>query len=216
MAEWRKDHPLEQAIALPAEIVYAGFTVLWSANKRVIATVILISFCGLLRIGEALGLRKQAVVFLPPLKPSSVVLLLGKTKRGQDDQVELRNLVVIQALMHIVPEATGSSNDRLFDVSFSTFCRYLLRTLELLGLDAARVRSHSLRRGGATELYRAGLELESIIVFGRWASERSARLYIKAAEPTLLRARSSMTGAQWRNVLVLGQLAGDVVAASRQ
>lgn len=216
VAEWRKDRPPEQAVALPAEVVYAGFVVLWSANRRAVATVMLVAFCGLLRVGEALGLRRQMIIFQPPERPSSAILLLGKAKRGHDDQVELRNPVVIRALQCAVLTWSNSPNDLLFDVSYSTFSRYLMRTVEVLGLDASRVRSHSLRRGGATELYHAGLDLDSIIVFGRWASDRSARLYIKAAEPTLLRSRSALTGAQWRVVVMLGQLAGDLVAASRQ
>jgi hypothetical protein len=47
--------------------------------------------------------------------------------------------------------------------------------------------SHSLRRGGATELLRLGVSLPDIMLHGRWLSARSAREYLRRGDVAMLR-----------------------------
>ena len=54
-----------------------------------------------------------------------------------------------------------------------------------LELEAGYV-FHSLRHGGATHDYLAGVPLEEILHHGRWASVASARHYIQAGRALLM------------------------------
>lgn len=87
----------------------------------------------------------------------------------------------------------------------------LVRAVGVLGINTTLVKTHSLRRGGATELYRSGVDIASIVVFGRWASEHSARVNIRGAEPTLLRARSALSERQWRQIVLLSEASGALI-----
>ena len=45
-----------------------------------------------------------------------------------------------------------------------------------------------MRRSGATELIRCGFDWGSILLFGRWASDKAAREYILGGEVVILQA----------------------------
>ena len=47
-----------------------------------------------------------------------------------------------------------------------------------IGLSGARIVFHSLRHGGATELFQSGMPLDNIAHQGRWRSLTTARRYI--------------------------------------
>lgn len=73
--------------------------------------------------------------------------------------------------------------------SYGRVSRVMRAILNDFGLDGYEWRSHSLRRGGATALAEAGVHFNDIQVFGRWASESSAREYIRRGCTALLRLR---------------------------
>ena len=61
-------------------------------------------------------------------------------------------------------------------------------SVKSLGYDPEVARPYSLRRGGATALFRKGQTFTQIAEHGRWASEASCREYINdaAAELSLM------------------------------
>eukprot|EP00974_Lingulodinium_polyedra_P069368 6717226-Lingulodinium_polyedra.AAC.1 len=59
--------------------------------------------------------------------------------------------------------------------------------MQQLGFAELHVTTHSLRRGGATHLLMLGADLGSIMLRGRWASERSAREYLRRGQLAVLR-----------------------------
>ena len=185
---WRRGHPPVQAVALPGEVVNAMFALAWLTGDRLMGSLFLVCFAGLLRIGEGLLLRRRQLVFTAP-RGDAVIIMLGRTKRGVDDKVELTNPVVVEAL-RLAAAAVRDDSARLFPFGYDAARKALQSYAAALGIDTPGLRTHSLRRGGATELYRKGVDLGTIIIFGRWASERSARLYIKGGEAALLRTRA--------------------------
>jgi hypothetical protein len=56
--------------------------------------------------------------------------------------------------------------------------------LKSIGIDGNRFGAHSLRAGGATDLFRAGVYYPTIKKFGRWKSD-SALLYFRDQEETV-------------------------------
>ena len=64
--------------------------------------------------------------------------------------------------------------------------RRALRHLILrCGLDPNEYKPYSLRRGGATHLYKIIGNMSSVIERGRWASVKTARIYVQEAEAML-------------------------------
>ena len=50
---------------------------------------------------------------------------------------------------------------------------------------------HSLRHGGATRMHLQGFSVEDIMLRGRWAASKSARIYIQTGKALLLDLRVS-------------------------
>ena len=68
--------------------------------------------------------------------------------------------------------------------------------------------SHGLRRGGATQLLMEGHALPSIMLYGRWLTERSCREYLHRGEVSILRMRPSHGSNTWRRVDLLAHSLG--------
>ena len=62
-----------------------------------------------------------------------------------------------------------------------------------LGLSKKKYHSHSLRRGGATRLLFALVDVDAIMSIERWASLKTCRGYLKIGEALLGQVRTSMT-----------------------
>jgi hypothetical protein len=67
------------------------------------------------------------------------------------------------------------------------------------------VRSHTMRRSGATALLMRGLDFPSIALYGRWASLSACKEYLKVGEVGVLRLRNTLTADQWAFHLKLAQ-----------
>lgn len=175
---------------------------MWATERREIGLAALTCFCGLLRVGELLKLKTRDVL-LGPLNDPAVILLLGTTKRGRDERV-----VMVNALLHrafgIVLKQRGR-NDSAFGLTYFTFRTWFLRAFRALGLPSEGLRSHGLRRGGPTELANRGCPMLNIVEYDRWASENSARDYIRRGQSSALRVRAQMDNARWRYVTVLAE-----------
>ena len=198
--EIKKSHPAEQAPALPEMGAYAIVVILCMWSKHACAGAILICFCGAMRINEVLRLRIADVVLpLRPNMPRAVVLLLGATERGTEERVVLTHPAVVWFMVmyyHVFCSKRGEQ-ERFFVVSYTTVAKWLWRASYLIGLGYLNLRTHSCRRGGATALLLHGLDLPTIALFGRWASERSCRLYLRRGEVMAIRLRSQVPEEYW-------------------
>ena len=123
-----------------------------------------------------------------------LILLLRKTKTGQpdSDKVILSNPRVVQWMHRFVAVRKA---DQLFAVKSVEINQLLLAAARSFGYAEVRFTSHSLRRGAATELALQGWGLASIMQAGRWASERSCKLYIMKGEVMLLRLQARIATA---------------------
>jgi site-specific recombinase XerD len=75
-------------------------------------------------------------------------------------------------------------SSRLFPCE-SKFYKYFKSACADLGLSEAYV-PHSLRHGGATHDFMRGVPLEEILHLGRWASIKTARIYVQQGRALLL------------------------------
>ena len=188
VAGWSLDRPAQQALPLPRQAALAVTVLLTAAGQPGAGLAVLLCWCGLLRIGEALRLKISDVHVLG----AEVVLFLGITKRGVAERVVLANVEVVRFIALYLGRRGGCPHERMIVLSYTAFAHWFAVGLRALGLREP-YRSHSLRRGGATALLLAGVPLSGIMLHGRWASETSCRLYIRPAEVVLLRSERAWT-----------------------
>ena len=107
----------------------------------------------------------------------------------------------------------GAPDERLLDCGYTTCQRWLQRACHRLGMVGQHWASHSLRRGGATALMRAGCSWPSLMAFGRWRSARSAREYARQGEAAQLEAEDAVDGDVRRRLNALAAVGPRIWAA---
>ena len=156
------------------------------------ALAVLVGFVGLLRPSELFNLEVGDVVF-PPRGAARCVLILRSSKSGRrnacEEKVLLHEQRVVQGLKFLTRDRPRG--DRPFPFSQAQFVEALRGACHELGVPAAEVSGYSLRRGGATWNFLMHGSLARTAVLGRWASERTARIYIDGAMAQQARWRLS-------------------------
>ena len=71
----------------------------------------------------------------------------------------------------------GSSIHLDSTISHSSFRKHLKYYCSLAGLDSSLYSGHSLRAGGTTDLFNAGVPYQFIKLFGRWRSDTALIYY---------------------------------------
>ena len=196
---WRQRVPPRQAPAMPLRLALACVTWLTVAGKPSLAAGVLLCFCGLLRSAEMLSLRGRAVV----RTMNGYVLLLGDTKRGQEQTVLIQECSIVAWLDGFLARHRLRSADYLVPVGYTTFARWLTKACEGLGMSHVHWTTHSLRRGGATALMRAGCSWPALLHYGRWASARSAKEYVRRGEVALIELEEKSSPAVWARLTAL-------------
>ena len=62
-----------------------------------------------------------------------------------------------------------------------------------------------MRRGAASSMIEDGVPLNDVCLFGRWASEASAREYIRLGQMAMLRTTRRIDRARWECFVVLAR-----------
>jgi len=164
----------ELALVVGARLVADG--------HRRVGVGVLLAFDCLLRAGELAGLRREDVLDDGDARVGSehrgVLLRLRHTKTGANKSVEVLEPVVVEQLRALVADTAPGA--RLFPFTVAVFRRRFKRVCAALGLSPRYV-PHSLRHGGATRYSHVkGWPVEDVMVRGRWASTKSARIYLQA------------------------------------
>lgn len=148
------------------------------------AFAVILAFDCLLRIGELTGLRVDDIGGLDEKGVTDDVgLRLRKTKTGTNKFVKVRKQETKKLLAQFLQQR--KQGQKLFDFDPPALRSAFGRVCTSIGLDSSYV-PHSLRHGGATELFEQTDDLHLVMVVGRWAVEASARSYIQDARALLL------------------------------
>ena len=91
-------------------------------------------------------------------------------------------------------------------ISYNRLQRWFQKAAQALGFGSVRWTSHSLRWGGATELYRQNMPFKDLQQFGRWLSDRSTREYIRRGEVSLTRFNTGISEAAWARAHALASV----------
>ena len=183
---WRRAEPAARVLPFTPEIVGAMAGLAARAAAFDVACLLVISFEGLLRGGEAFALTAADV-----LDRGEVIVLrirTSKTAAGRDaaEAVVIRSQVAKQLLRLTVRglqpgEALSWRSPSQLRTSLATLAR---------GLGVTGPFSwHSCRRGGASDFFLKSSSMEATLVRGRWASTMTARIYIESAVADLVRVR---------------------------
>jgi integrase len=179
---WAKQNPPVQAPPMPLRLCLALVVLLTALGFADVALPLLLCQCALLRIGEALALVHDDLSF----GVDQLVILLRSTKTGTSQRVVLCDPGVLKFVSKYLERFPGKGHQRLTKATYSKVRTWLTRGCAALGFADVQFRSHSFRRGGATELFMSGVVFSSIMFFGRWLSERSCRLYVQPGEAVKL------------------------------
>ena len=206
VSAWAKQKPAQQVPPLSQELASALSVLLAAAGRPGIDIVIALAFAGMLRISEALRLRWGDLLF----SERGLVLRLLQTKLGETQYVVVDNVHTQKFVLGLRPPG-ASGADFLCPTGYSTFRFWFQSGLRVCGCAHLGFKSHSLRRGGATCRLMHGYTMARIMTEGRWNSEASCRLYLRAAEATILQIRRDLSPEKQALVRTLASLWGQVV-----
>jgi integrase len=173
---WGKHELPERAAPFSMDMIMAIAGYLLQQGKIADAVIYLLSFHCILRIGECLGLKAGDLLF----SDSCVVLSLGFTKggkrRNEEESVVCSDAFIIALLRILVEDLLPG--DKLFEFDYNTFRRELNSLLIFFHLEHLNLKSHSLRRGGATYEFRNCNSYDTVCERGRWSNLRTCRIYL--------------------------------------
>ena len=189
LAAWNRHEMPTRAMPMTPQILAAFCGGLVLSGNPSLALLCVFGFSSLARTGELLSLERHHVLF----GEANAVVAFEWTKRGQrlgvDEGLTIEDPVTLACLRRLCDGL--APGDRL--------CRHNERQLRsvwahvsrCLGLDDMACRPYSLRRGGATHLYRLTGNLHVVAQVGRWSSLTTTRRYISDATAALTSIRLS-------------------------
>ena len=164
----------------------------WDLSMRApleLATILLLGHNGLLRSGELMsGLRVSDITWDSPRVGFSLLLIRSKCGRSGPGVLvrysEFPGLCAVRLMrrwfrkegLHLSP------NQLLFPTRTASWLRHQIKLLcSQLGVDPQHYSGHSLRAGGASDLFMARTPYFIIKKMGRWSSD-AALLYMRAED----------------------------------
>ena len=185
---WRNLAPVQSHPPLTWELAQLFALTMANLGFYEAGVATLVAFDCYLRISEFCALRAVDVAIPGDAKlPSAykkVALRLPSTKTGKNQFVCLNRAPVASFLADLASAATDKSAP-LFCMSTWRYRQLFARVSSALGLASIRFSPHSLRHGGATTDFLLGATVDTVLLRGRWAAAKSARIYIQSG-PALL------------------------------
>eukprot|EP00438_Fugacium_kawagutii_P020791 Skav229460 [mRNA] locus=scaffold577:137175:137816:- [translate_table: standard] len=141
------------------------------------ALTILLAFHALLRTGELLSLKVQHVSIATAKGPAVISLGLTKSgkRQGAAESVTIYSEDLCRRLFQWTQCYPGHT---LLAGPSHVWRRTFAAMLDTLGFSSWDFRPYSLRRGGATEMFKKQGSFDKLLVLGRWQSARTARIYV--------------------------------------
>lgn len=186
---WVSDEPSSHHPALPLTLLLAISTLslLWGWARE--ASIFLITWCGVLRIGEVTAAKRGDLVLPSDGVPGRAFALL------QIQQPKTRGVAAKHQAARIDPEdvvrlitavfGNLAQDQRLWDLSTATLRKRFASLQASLGLPVRRTATEvpydlsSLRPGGATHLLHRFEDAEFVRRRGRWLSSRVCEVYLQ-------------------------------------
>ena len=183
---WSINEVPNRAPPLPEQVVQAMAGWAFFKGHVSFGVSLIIGFYTMLRSGEILGLLSNHI--LCSAKERQALISLGLTKGGKrHGAAESVILGVAEAVSLTRQWKMMASSTTPLVRSPVTWRSLFSECIEALGLDHFGFRPYSLRRGGATWWFSKHQNLDRILVQGRWAALRTARIYLNEGLAMLAR-----------------------------
>ena len=143
---------------------------------------ILIGFDCLLRAGELLQLRGADIMMNDQLTFATINLpgtKRGKKRTGITDSVSVTDAPLIRLLARLIQ--IKQPGDSIIKRVPQAFRRCFRQPVDGLSLNNLLLKPYSVRRGRATSLFRGTNSLDVVVLKGRWATQRTARIYVNTS-----------------------------------
>ena len=169
-------------------------------NDRRLAVSLLLGFHCMLRTGELLKIRKMDLSLME--RHSRGIVVLHEIKSGQrtasSETVVIFDACLVRMLAIVCRDLALAE---FLVVLSAAFRAKFARLVHEAGLPKCNWKPYSLRRGGATTVFLHHGQLDRTMVRGRWASAKTARLYIDDADSMqaqlVVTCQQNRTMAKW-------------------
>ena len=204
---WQRQEPAGRALPIGPLIALAFSGGFLAAGFPGAAAVLLAAYDTYLRTGEIMALRWCDITIYE--SSGSAMIRLQNTKSqhqtGAGEFVLVRSKQAVRLLLEArkLHGAAAQRGQPAIGMSQAAFQRVFAEIRSLLQLEGLKLTLYSWRRGGASWDFRSHGSMETTLLRGRWASVRTARLYVQdaVAEATTL----GLTEAQRARCLQLAQ-----------
>eukprot|EP00438_Fugacium_kawagutii_P016151 Skav228276 [mRNA] locus=scaffold6733:108207:110481:- [translate_table: standard] len=174
---WSINEVPNRAPPLPEHVVQS--MVGWALLKGHVSfgVSLMVGFYGMLRTGELCNLRSSHMV--GTTRDWQVLISLGFTKGGKRQGAAESVILGFESAVSLVKAWKLVANPVTPLVQSTPAWRARFsECLKCLDLEEYGFRPYSLRRGGATFWFSKHQSLDRLCVQGRWASQKTARIYI--------------------------------------
>jgi hypothetical protein len=195
-----------------------------AAGDHAMGAAVILSFCGLLRVGEVADLKVHSIAEQRGVDArlgDGLVVTIERAKTadprlGQRQSVVVSDPVAVAVVRDYLAlrRAAARPTDSLFGRSRHGLETAFTGAAAALG-GACHYTWHSLRHGGATFLAMSGVRVEDICIAGRWLSLAGVRRYIQTGQAVVaahgvdprIVAEGEALAAALRHVSAAGQAA---------
>jgi len=174
---WSINEIPARAPPIPDHVVHAMAGWAFFKGWNSFAVSLLVGFYCMLRTGEILGLRSSHLFC--GSKDRQVVVSLGLTKGGKRQGAAESVILGFEPAALLVKKWKSLAQSTTPFVKSSAHWRKLFNDcVSALHLESYQFRPYSLRRGGATYWFSKHQSLDRLLIQGRWASQKTARIYV--------------------------------------
>ena len=179
MKTWSKNELPTRAVPLDASTVLGFAGLFWVWKEPQLAAGIVVAFDFFLRTGELFTLRRQHVEFFASQASLQLTHTKSTTYQIHSERLLAWDALAIGALRFLA--FNKEPPDFLVPRSAASFRTLWHKAVKFFLLQDFFIQPYSLRRGGATSAFRSGVSFDSLLVRGRWANQRTARIYLDEA-----------------------------------
>ena len=181
LGAWQGCELPARAPPLTEDLVWALMGFFFASRQDDMAIITGVMFHCILRTVEGTTLTKADIALGRAGKSGTVNLGWTKSaqRTGAREAVTITDPLIIRLLQAYLDGL--EPEDRLMQRPDREYRSLFAAALSHLGLREWEFKPYSLRRGGATHLFRMGNQLSATKVRGRWSNSRTARIYINEA-----------------------------------
>ena len=185
---WSVNEIPNRAPPLPEKVVWAMVGWAFFKGHFSFGVSLMIGFYTMLRSGELLSLRSSHL--LCSSRERQVLISLGLTKGGKRQGAAESVVLGVERAVFLTQRWKQIANTTTPLVPSAVKWRSLFaECLSALKLERFEFRPYSLRRGGATWWFSKHQSLDRLLIQGRWAAQKTARIYLNEGLAMLARTQ---------------------------